>query len=155
MLYSLGIGTSLLLGFGVGFSSATITFIFIRLYWLFNLEPKNRRCQNYLKNGLLTHALVTTWKDKFEKTLYAGPLDGTVLPSLAGSNLRDACLGYIYNPIRFWWSSPMYSEGYRQKLEAIEKFIDGHLSTEKDVETFFKDYLDTLDKGRIVIARKV
>jgi hypothetical protein len=99
-----------------------------------------------LKNALLTMALVTINKDDMA-TLdmnYDG-YNGSKFPALSGCSLENACFTYIFNEKHFR-KSRMYSNQFASKMDAINKYLQINLSTEKQVMEFFSKFCATFKK---------
>lgn len=100
-------------------------------------EGKEYTPLDRLKNALLTFALMTTNKEDMAiLDLNYDKYNGDKFPALSGSSFPHACYTYIFNR-RDFRGSLMYSKQYEYKLDAIEKYLNKHLSSEDRVLDFF------------------
>lgn len=112
---------------------------FLLFKWRSWNNTKNNGPVENIKNALLAYALHKVCdKNEFD----SGPLadyskfDGSILPSMSGSNLTQACFTYIQNK-NVRRQSPFYTKAMENKACAIEKFLAKRLSTDKEAYDFF------------------
>ena len=89
-------------------------------------KSSGRVSTQQLGEAALTFLLLKLYNDKFPKLpdLTYDRYDGEQLPVPSGYNLANACLTYIQHG--------------GEKSRAIEKFLDNHLRSFGDVETFLQ-----------------
>jgi hypothetical protein len=117
-----------------------------KIYQLFSCRRKqiqNPKPIDKLKNALLTHALTVICATKFVKNnnINYEDYDGTILPTLSGSNFNVACLSYITDP-NDNSTNKMYSRQMENKKNAINKFLDQNLDSDIKIIKFFNEYLE-------------
>ena len=97
------------------------------------LMTKQNDSIELLKNALLAHALFTISKEDLGSHLNVNydSFDGTKLPHLSGCNLENALMSYIVDAIP-------------GKKNAIDKYLDSHISTDDEAYTFLKKFLEKL-----------
>jgi hypothetical protein len=137
-------GTTALLGLFSGILIGFVTAI-KTLGRFYNFESKD--ASEYtplekLKNALLTFALVDIKKeDMAGLDMNYAKYDGSKFPALSGSSLVNACYTYIFNRASFL-KSPLFTEMYESKLDAIEKYLNLHLKSEDQTMDFFKKFCE-------------
>jgi hypothetical protein len=141
-------GTTALLGLFSGILIGFVTAV-KTLGRLYNLEPNPSDFTplEKLKNALLTLALVEVKKeDMAGLDMNYAKYDGSKFPALSGSSLVHACYTYIFNRALFQ-KSPMFTEMYESKLDAIEKYLKLHLKSEDQTMDLFEKFCEKhLDK---------
>jgi hypothetical protein len=85
-----------------------------------------------LKNALLTLLLVSVNKKDFDKNFDYSKYDGTKLPPMSGSSLENALLTYIIDQNELK-GSKFYTKTMDIKSEAINKYINKNLNTDKKI----------------------
>jgi hypothetical protein len=83
-----------------------------------------------LKNALLSYALLKVYKSN-ELNLDYQSFTGDKLPAFSGCNLINACFTYIQP----------YAD---DKQDAINKFLDANLSSDKDIINLFDDFINEI-----------
>jgi hypothetical protein len=106
-----------------------------------------------LKDALLTLALMVLHRDRlddydpdYDANAAAGRLhlprariadyaayDGSILPSMAGTDLAHACFSYLADSSR----GPCYSVYMDNKQRAVVRYLDRNISTPEQAEGFF------------------
>jgi hypothetical protein len=123
----------LLIGFVLG--------IIICYYYLKNKEEKKNIYLEYLKNALLSYALMRVCKrDVDDFNMIYNDFDGTKLPMFSGSSITNASFSYIIDKKSFR-EHPFYTPIMEEKIKAIDKYLDKNLNSEDDIYKFFEKCL--------------
>jgi hypothetical protein len=116
-----------------------------------NKSTKNTSKIETLKNGLLSLLLlVVRSKDIDNIQLQYDTFDGTSLPMFSGYSTENACFSYIQNEGQ--GKNVFYTRHMLQKLQAIDKYIDMHLSTDDQINVAFSDFYKVIEAGQASLS---
>jgi hypothetical protein len=125
-----------------------IVIIVALLFLVFNLIFKSVRRKrthdniDLLKNALLSFALKhVCYKDVSNFDMNYAKYNGTKLPMFSGYSLTNACFSYIVDSKTLTFNNVQMDH----KLDAINKYLVHNLSTEKQVEKLFEDFVSHYD----------
>ena len=106
-----------------------------------------------LKNALLSYALMKVKVSDIDESSFSYKhFDGTKLPMLSGCDIEMACFSYILDKYEFR-KGEFYSSIMEDKLDAITKYLDTNLGTQKQVTGFFRDFIDTCTSSNPTITQ--
>jgi hypothetical protein len=93
-----------------------------------------------LKNALLALFLFKVNKKDFDKSFDYSKYNGNKLPPMSGNSIENALFSYIID-IDDFRQSAFYSKTSENKLEAINKYINKKLNSEKKILKLFNIFI--------------